>query len=102
MQQELWVAVERLGVGASQQPDGTLQFKAEDWGTINLEAHKLRDKKFGKWYFTNLSPEAAQVRFIQLLRAHSLAYEVEFHDSRLVLLLPQCNERRHQDIVLEL
>ena len=101
MQRELWAAVGGLGVRASQQPDGTLMFKAEDWGPINLEAHKLRDKRFGQWYFVNLSPEAMFTRMIQRLRAHSLPYEVEFRDSRLMLLLPQRDVRKHQEIMLE-
>lgn len=101
MQRELWAAVEGLGVGASQQPDGSLMFKAEDWGSINLEAHKLRDKRFGQWYFMNLTPEAMFDRMIQRLRAHSLPYEMEFHDSRLVLLLPKRDERKHMEIMVE-
>src|SRR6266446_355644 len=76
LQRELWAAVERLNLGASQEPDGTLRFKAEDWGAINLEAHKLRDKRFGQWYFMNLSPEAMFTRMVQRLRADSLPYEV--------------------------
>ena len=92
MQRELWAAVERLGVGGSQEPDGTLRFKAEDWCAINTEVHRLRDNKFGLWYFMNLTPEAFVTRFIQRL---SLPYAVEFHDSRLVLLLPKRDERRH-------
>jgi hypothetical protein len=101
MQGELWTAVDRLGLGANQDPDGTLHFKADDWGAINSEAHKLRDKRFGQWYFMNLDPEAMFTRMIQRLRAHSLHYEVEFHDSRLVLLLPKRDERRHMEIMVE-
>ena len=99
MQRELWAAVERLGLGASQEPDGTLLFNTEDWGAINLEAHRLRDKRFGQWYFMNLSPEAMLTRMIQCLRAHSLPYELEFHDSRLVLLLPQRDEHKHKEVI---
>lgn len=101
MQRELWTAVEQLGVGASQDADGTLRFQGTDWGAINTEAHKLRHKKFGEWYFMNLSPEIMFNRFIQRLRAHSLPYEVEFHESRMVLLLPQRDERKHREIMLE-
>jgi hypothetical protein len=101
MQRQLWTAVERLGVAVSQEPDGTLRFKAEDCGRINLEAHKLRDKRFGEWYFMNLSPEPAFKRMIQSLRSHSLPYEVEFHDSRVVLLLPKDDEPKHHEIMLE-
>jgi hypothetical protein len=101
MQQDLWTAVERLNLGASLEPDGTLRFKAEDWGAINTEAHKLRDKRFGVWYFMNLTPEAMFTRLIQRLQAHSLPYELEFHDSRLVLLLPKRDERRHMEIMVE-
>jgi hypothetical protein len=101
MQRELWAAVERLGVGASQEPDGTIRFKAENWGAINTEAHKLRDKRFGEWYFMNLSPEAMFARMIGCLRAHSLPYELEFHGSRLVLLVPKRDERKHLEVMLE-
>ena len=101
MQRELWVAVDRLGLGASQDSDGTLHFKADDWGAINSEAHKLRDKRFGQWYFMNVTPEAMFDRMIQRLRAHSLPYETEFHHSRLVLLLPKRDERRYMEIMVE-
>jgi hypothetical protein len=101
MQQELWEAVKRLGVSANQQPNGTLIFNGADWGRINLEAHRLRDERFGKWYFVNLSSEAFQTRAIQRLRAHSLPYEVEHHDLRVVLLLPKSDERKHQEVMLE-
>lgn len=101
MQRELWSEVDRLGLGATQDPDGTLRFKADDWGAINSEAHKLRDKRFGEWYFMNLTPEAFFTRMIERLRAHSMPYEMEFHDSRLVLLLPKRDERKHQEIMLD-
>jgi hypothetical protein len=101
MQRDLCAAVVRLCVSASQEADGNLRFKAEDWGAINTEAHKLRDKKFGEWYFMNLGPEAFFTRMIERLRAHSLPYEKEFHDSRLVLLLPKRDERKHHEIMLE-
>lgn len=101
MQRELWSAVEHLGLRASQDPDGTLRFEAEDWGAINTEAHKLRDRKFGEWYFGNLSPETLVPQFIQRLRAHCLPYEVEFHGSRLVLLLPKRDERKHLEVLSE-
>jgi hypothetical protein len=78
-----------------------VRFKAEDWGAINTEAHKLRDKKFGTWYFMNLSPEAMFPRMIGQLRAHALPYELGFHGSRLVLLLPKKDERRHHEIMVE-
>jgi hypothetical protein len=101
MQEELWAAVQRLGVGAVKDAEGTLKFKVEDWGAINAEAHKLRDKRFGEWYFMNLKPEAMVTRMIQRLRAHAMAYELEFHDSRLVLLVPKMDERQHLEIMLE-
>jgi len=40
-------------------------------------------------------------RFIQRLRVHSLPYELEFHDARMVFLLPSSDERKHQEIMLE-
>jgi hypothetical protein len=101
MQRELWAAVERLDIGATQDVHGTLRFKADDWGAVNTEAHKLRDKRFGEWYFMNLTPESMLTRMIQGLRRHSLSFEVEFHDSHLVLLLPKCDERKHLDIMVE-
>jgi hypothetical protein len=101
MQQELWNAVESLRLGVSQGPDGTLLFKTEHWGLINSQAHKLRDKRFGTWYFKNIEPEAMFSPFIQRLRAQSLPYEVEFHGSRAVLLLPKHDERRHFEIMVE-
>jgi hypothetical protein len=102
MQQELWTAVERLGLGVSQDPDGTLRFKAEDWGAVNTEAHKLRDKRFGKWYFMmNVTPEAFLIRLMARLRAHSLPHEVEHHDSRVLLLLPKGDERKHKEVMVE-
>jgi hypothetical protein len=101
MQRELSSAVKHLGVITTQDTDGTLRFQAEDWGAINTEAHKLREKKFGNWYFMNLSPETMLTRFIQRLRTHSLPYEVEYHDARLVILLPKSDERRHTEIMLE-
>src|SRR5258706_9464162 len=88
MQRELWAAVEPLGIGASRQPDGTIQFKAENWGAVNTEAHKLRDKRFGDWYFMmNVRPDPMFARMIERLRAHTLPYELELHGSRRVLLL---------------
>ncbi len=101
MQRELSEAVQDLGVQTTEEPDGTLLFKPEDWGTINLQAHKLRDERFGSWYFMNLSPEAMLNRMIERLRAHSLPYELEHHASRMVLLLPKRDERRHQEILVE-
>src|SRR5258706_2489730 len=97
MQRELWAAVEPVGLSLAREPDGTLRFKADDWGAINTEAHKLRDKKFGEWYFMNLSPETMIPRFIQRLRAHALPYVLEFHGTREVLLLPKRDERRRLD-----
>jgi len=82
-------------------PDGTLRFKADDWGAVNTEAHKLRHKKFGEWYFTNLSPESFFDRFIERLRAHALPYVLEFHGPREVLLLPKRDERRHKEVMIE-
>jgi hypothetical protein len=101
MQRELWVAVEPLGLILTRDPDGTLHFKAEDWGAINTEAHKLRGKRFGEWYFMNLSPEAMFTRMIERLRAHSLPYVLEFHGPRQVLMLPKSDERRHDEIMVE-
>jgi hypothetical protein len=102
MQEQLWAAVEGLGLGVSQDSDGTVRFKAEAWGAVNTEAHKLRDKRFGEWYFMmNATPPTMLTQFVQRLRAHSLPYEVEFHDSPVVLLLPRRDERRHQEIMLE-
>src|ERR1051326_8438621 len=101
LQQELWAAVAPLGLGVSQDPDGTLRFSAEHWGAINTEAHKLREKRFGEWYFMmNVTPQAMLTRFIERLRSLSLPYEVEFHDSRVLLVLPKRDERRHQEIVI--
>jgi hypothetical protein len=99
MQRELWAAVDRLGLGVTQDVDGTLRFKVEDWVAINSEAHKLRDKRFGKWYFSEVRPAAMVARMIEALRAHSLPYEVEFHDSVLLFLLPQRNEHKHREIM---
>lgn len=100
MQRELWTVVAHLGLSVTEYANGTLCFQAEDWGAINTEAHKLREKKFGEWYFMTLKPEAFLTRFIQHLRANSLPYEVEFHGSRLALLLPRCDERKHKEIHL--
>src|SRR5579862_3391107 len=86
MQRELWAAVDPLGLGVIRDPDGTLRFKADDWGAVNTEAHKLRAEKFGDWYFMNLSPDTAFRRFIQRLRAHALPHVLEFHGPREVLL----------------
>ena len=71
MQRELWAAVEPLGLSLTREPDGTLRFKPEDWGAINTEAHKLREERFGDWYFMNLTPEAMFTRMIERLRAYS-------------------------------
>jgi hypothetical protein len=101
MQRELWAAVEPLRLSVTREPDGTLRFRPEDWRAINTEAHKLRDERFGQWYFMNLTPEAMFTRMIQRLCAHSLPYIVEFHGARQVLLLPKRDERRHQDIMIE-
>jgi hypothetical protein len=94
------VQLSRL-VSLTRDPDGTLHFKGEDWGAINTETHKLRRKKFGEWYFMNLSPETMFARFIQRLRAHSLPYVLEFHGPRQVVMLPKRDERRHQDVMIE-
>jgi hypothetical protein len=101
MQRELWAAVQPLGLSLTIEPDGTMHFKPEDWGAINAEAHVLREKRFGDWYFMNLTPESIFTRMIERLRAHSLPYVLEFHGPRQVLLLPKSDERRHHDIMIE-
>ena len=49
----------------------------------------------------NLTPEAMFARMIGRLRAHSLSYELEFHGSRLVLLVPKRDERKHFEGMVE-
>lgn len=96
MQRELVAAVKRLGIGVSQQPDGTIEFKSEDWPAINREGHKLRDKRFGRWYFGWMTPRPLFEDWMSRLQAKSLPFEVEHHGSRVVLLLPESQQRQHQ------
>jgi hypothetical protein len=101
MQRELWAAVQSLGLSFTRDADSTLHFKPDDWGAINTEAHKLREKTFGQWYFMNLTSESIFTRMIERLRAHSLPHVLEFHGARQVLLLPKSDERRHHEIMME-
>jgi hypothetical protein len=59
-----------------------------DWGAINTEAHKLRGKRFGEWYFMNFTPESMFTRMIERLRAHSLPGKLILRGPRFELLLP--------------
>lgn len=101
MQHELFSATERLGIGVEQLADGTLRFKADDWGAVNTEAHKLRRQRFGAWYFLTIQPASMAPKMIKRLRENSLPYEVEFHDGRLILLLPETDQQRHMEFQLQ-
>ena len=100
MQRELCTRVRTLGIEATEQPDGTLNFTQDQWGNVNREAHKIRDHRFGLWRFLNFSPEEYLRRQIDLMRTHKIPHELEYHGTRLVLLLPRNLSKEQKDLLM--
>ena len=99
MQRDLCTRVRALGIEATEQPDGTLSFAQDQWGNVNREAHKIRDHRFGLWNFLSFSPEEYLRRQIGLMRTHKIPHELEYHGTRLVLLLPRNLSKEHKDLL---
>ena len=97
LQRELCARVKALDIGATEQPDGTLAFTQDQWGNVNREAHKIRDHRFGLWHF-EIGPERYLGRQIELMRTHEIPHELEYHGTRLVLLLPRNLSKEHKDL----
>jgi len=57
LQRDLCARVKALDIEATEQPDGTLTFKQDQWGNVNREAHRIRDRRFGRWTFLHFTPE---------------------------------------------
>ncbi len=100
MQRDLCTRVRALGIEATEQPDGTLTFRQDQWGKVNGEAHKLRDRRFGLWRFLDFSPEEYLRRQIDLMRTHRIPHELEHHGNRLVLLLPRNLSKEHKELLM--
>jgi hypothetical protein len=100
MQQQLCTRVRALGIEATEKPDGTLIFEQDQWGNVNREAHKIRDHRFGLWNFLNFTPEEYLRRQIDLMRTHKIPHELEYHGTRLVLLLPRDLRDEHKNLLM--
>jgi hypothetical protein len=100
LQGDLCARVKALAIKANEQPDGTLTFAQAQWGNVNREAHKIRDQLFGRWSFLNFAPEEYLRKQIDLIRAHKVPHELEYHGARLVLLLPRNLSDEHKKLLM--
>lgn len=100
MQRQLCARVKALGIEATEQADGTLTFTQDHWGNVNLEAHKVRDQRFGLWRFIHFSPEKYLRAQIELMRTHKVPHELEYHGTHLVLLLPRNLSHEHRELLM--
>lgn len=60
-------------------------------------AHKVRDSCF-RWYFRSSDDIKWSEAFWNELKTSGLPFQVEYHDQRIVFLLPKGSEELHDEI----
>jgi hypothetical protein len=77
--------------------DGGVKCSIAHWEEVNSVAHTIRDSCF-KWYFSWWDTPELSNRFLQLIRASSLPFQLEHHEDRDIFLLPTVNEAKHNEL----
>ncbi len=77
--------------------DGTVSCDEEDYPWVADVAHTIRDACF-RWYFRWSEDSNWSSAFWDALKTSGMPFQVEFHDRRVVFLLPKGSEELHDEI----
>jgi len=85
------------GVAYVVEGDGTVSCDEEHYPHVVDVAHIIRDSCF-RWYFRWSEDEDWSFAFWDELKKSGAPFQVEYHDERVVFLLPKGSEMLHDEI----
>lgn len=77
--------------------DGTVSCEESGYSQLVDVAHTIRDTCF-RWYFRWTEDPNWSTAFWEELKKSGTPFQVEYHDRRLVFLLPKGSEKLHEDL----
>ena len=97
LQEKFVSALLRNGVAFSTGADGAVQCTQEQWDSVNLVAHSVRDSCY-RWYFSRWDTPEEINRFLAAVRASGLPFQLEHHENGDIFLLSKAHESQYLEL----
>ena len=90
-------ALVRGGVAFSSGAGGAVECTEEQWSSVNAVAHTIRDSCY-KWYFSWWETQELSDRFLAVVKASGLPFQLEHHADRDIFLLSKAHESQYAEL----
>jgi hypothetical protein len=90
-------ALAQSGVAFSAGALGAVECSEEQWMAVNAVAHTIRDSCY-KWYFSWWDTQELTDRFLAVVRASGLPFQLEHHADRDIFLLSKAYEPQYIEL----
>ena len=85
------------GVAFSAGPFGAVECSEDQWASVNAVAHTIRDSCY-KWYFSWWDTQEQLDRFLAVVKASGLPFQLEHHADRDIFLLSKAHESQYVEL----
>jgi membrane-bound lytic murein transglycosylase MltF len=97
LQEKLISGLQGSGIAFVVEGDTTVTCSESDYAAVVDVAHVVRDSCF-RWYFRSADDNNWSTAFRNVLEASGQPFQLEYHNRRMVFLLPKGNESLHDEL----